>query len=179
MKYAALLRGIGPGNPNMSHESFRKFFESLGFQKVVPVISSGNIIFETEENDIKVLENKIEESLPKKLGFSSTTIVRSQTELQKLLAQDPFAGFEDSHSSTLNVTFLKNPTKTDLEFPYQIENKNYKIVGIFENAVFSVIDLNSERTPDLMTWLEKKFSKEITTRTWKTVNRILSKMNQK
>jgi hypothetical protein len=39
-----------------------------------------------------------------------------------------------------------------------------------------VIDLTSAKTPDLMIWLEKKFGKEITTRTWKTVERILNAM---
>ena len=32
------------------------------------------------------------------------------------------------------------------------------------------------RTPDLMLWLEKQFGKKITTRTWKTVGKILAKM---
>lgn len=178
MKYVALLRGIGPGNPNMSHDSFRKFFGDLGFANATPLISSGNIIFETEEKDSTKLEKIIEEALPKKLGFARSTIIRSQEDLKKLIAENPFAGYEDSHSSTLNVTFLKNSQKIDFEFPYQVEGKNYKLIGMHDNAVFTVINLDSERTPDLMVWLEKQFGKEITTRTWKTVNRIAKKMEE-
>ncbi len=176
MKYVALLRGIGPGNPNMSHESFKNFFTSLGFQNVQPIISSGNVVFETQAKDSSLLENLIEEELPKKLGFARSTIVRSEGQLKSLIAQNPFAGYEDSHSSTLNVTFLKKEQNIDLKFPYQIEGKNYKLIGTYESTIFSVIDLSVERTPDLMAWLEKKFGKEITTRTWKTINRILKKM---
>jgi hypothetical protein len=41
-----------------------------------------------------------------------------------------------------------------------------------------VIDLTSAKTPDLMRWLEKEFGKEITTRTYKTVQRILKKLDE-
>lgn len=176
MKYVALLRGIGPGDSRMSHESFQRFFYSLGFKNIQPLLSSGNIVFETERNS-KELEKIIEEALPEKLGFARTTIVWSEEQLKRLVAQNPFVGFENSHSSTLNVTFLKNPQNIDLKFPYKIEGRNYQLIGEFEGVVFSVIDTTKERTPDLMVWLEKKFSKEITTRTWKTVQRILKKMD--
>jgi hypothetical protein len=45
-----------------------------------------------------------------------------------------------------------------------------------DGAICSVIDLTGSRTPDLMLRLEKQFGKEITTRTWKTVERILKAM---
>ncbi len=47
---------------------------------------------------------------------------------------------------------------------------------MYDGAICSVTDLADSGTPDLMVWLEKKFGKEITTRTWKTVKRILKAM---
>jgi acyl carrier protein len=49
---------------------------------------------------------------------------------------------------------------------------------MYDGAICSVIDLTSAKTPDLMLWLEKQFGKEITTRTWKTVERIRNVMEQ-
>jgi hypothetical protein len=43
--------------------------------------------------------------------------------------------------------------------------------------VCSVVDLTGATTPDLMAWLEKRFGKAITTRTWKTVGRILNRLD--
>ncbi|MBA3630747.1 MAG: DUF1697 domain-containing protein [Actinobacteria bacterium] len=40
--YVALLRGIGPSNPNMRNDRLRAVFEDLGFSNVRAVISSGN-----------------------------------------------------------------------------------------------------------------------------------------
>jgi uncharacterized protein (DUF1697 family) len=110
------------------------------------------------------------------LGFRSTTIIRSQEQLQRLVKKNPFKKMEHSQKSSLNVTFLKNEIKPDLKFPYQVENRDYTILSMSDGAVCSVIDLTSAKPPDLMVWLEKKFGKEITTRTWKTVERILKAM---
>ena len=46
----------------------------------------------------------------------------------------------------------------------------------FDNALFTVTDNTVVKTTDLMTWLEKEFGKEITSRTWLTIHRILKKM---
>ncbi len=48
---------------------------------------------------------------------------------------------------------------------------------IDDRVICSVVDLTGSRTPDLMRWLEKMLGKEITTRTWTTVHRILRKLS--
>ncbi|HET6823043.1 MAG TPA: DUF1697 domain-containing protein [Anaerolineales bacterium] len=175
-KYVALLRGIAPMNPNMRNDKLRGVFENLGFENVKTVISSGNVIFESPVRSAKKLEQTIEAALTKQLGFTSTTIIRSQGQIQKLVDQNPFQGMEHSQKSSLNVTFLKKKRKTNLKLPYKIEDRDYELLGTYDGAICSVIDLTSAKTPDLMVWLEKKFGKEITTRTWKTVERILKAM---
>jgi uncharacterized protein (DUF1697 family) len=57
-RYVALLRGIGPSNPNMHGAKLKSLFESLGFTKVSPVISSGNVIFDSTSKSIAALEKK-------------------------------------------------------------------------------------------------------------------------
>jgi hypothetical protein len=83
---------------------------------------------------------------------------------------------EHSQKSSLNVTFLKKKRKIDIKFPCKVDNRDYTLLGMYDGAICSVIDFTSTKTPDLMLWLEKKFGKEITTRTFKTVERILKAM---
>lgn len=164
-------------NPNMRNNKLRDVFEKLGFTNVKTVISSGNVIFDSRSTDTKKLETTIESALFTQLGFHSTTIIRSKEQLQNMYKKNPFNGMEHSQKTSLNVTFLKNsPAKTDIQFPYISEKKDYTVLGIIDNAVCSVIDVTSAKTPNVMAWLEKKFGKEITTRTWKTVERILKVM---
>ncbi len=154
-RYVALLRGIGPANPSMRNEKLRWLFESLGFENVRTILSSGNVLFETDNNDMKALEEIIERALPDKLGFTSTVIIRSLEQLQQLIYSDPFKGQQDKPNSRFNVTFLKKG-----------------------GEVLSVIDITSTRTPEVMVKLEKEHGKEITTRTWKTVGKIARKYNE-
>lgn len=153
-KYVALIRGIMPMNPNMKSARLKEFFESLGFQNVKTVIASGNVVFESTSNDSSKLEEKIEEELPKKLGFSKTTIVRSQTELENFVKTDPFKGVIDEKPNYLLVTFFKDR----------------------KPEIATVLDLNDAKSTDFMTKMEKEHGKELTTRTWKTVHRILKAM---
>jgi uncharacterized protein (DUF1697 family) len=175
-KYVALLRGIAPTNPNMRNDKLRGVFEKLGFENIKTVISSGNVIFESPSRSARKLEETIENALPEHLGFTSTTILRSQGQVQKLVDRNPFQGMEHSQKSSLNVTFLKKKRRSDIKFPHKIDNRDYEILGMVDGAICSVIDLTGAKTPDLMLWLERQFGKEITTRTWKTVERILKAM---
>src|SRR4051812_24694759 len=106
--YVALLRGIGPGNPNMKGEKLKAFFESLGYTNVAPVIASGNVIFSTASKNIVAMESKIEKELPKKLGFSRAVFIRSKEQLKRLVAKNPFKGIEDESPNYLVVTFFKD-----------------------------------------------------------------------
>lgn len=175
-KYVALLRGIGPGNPNMHQSKLCGVLENIGFSNVKGVISSGNVVFDSDLTDIKALETVTEEAWPKQLGFRSTTIVRSQAQLKKLVKADPFADLVHGRSSYLLVTFFKSPTKVTHKFPYTPPGKPYKLIGTLDNTLFTVTDNTVVKTTDLMTWLEKEFGKEITSRTWLTIHRILKKM---
>jgi len=176
IKYVALLRGIAPTNPNMRNDKLRGVFEKLGFENVKTVISSGNVVFESSSRSARQLEETIERALPEQLGFTSTTIIRSKAQLQRLVYKNPFKGMDHSQKSSLNVTFLKKRTRSRMKFPYKVDDRDYKLLGMYDGAVCSVIDLTSSKTPDLMLWLEKEFGREITTRTWKTVERILKVM---
>jgi len=119
-KFVAMLRGIGPGNLNMTAQKFRTFFEKLSFTDVQVVLSSGNIIFDSPSDISEALAELIEKALPNKLGFSRSAIVRSQSELQKLIDQDPFQGIEQNHNkgSYLLVTFFRRPTAIPFSFPF-------------------------------------------------------------
>lgn len=176
--YVALLRGIAPSNPNMRNEKLREVFEGLGFSNVRTVISSGNVLFETDSRAARTMEATVEKALPEQLGFSSTTIIRSKQELHAVVDRDPFAGMTHSGKTNLNVTFLKKKPKIRLKFPHRPRGSGYTILGVYDREICSVTDLTRSGTPDLMQWLEKEFGKEITTRTYNTVGRILQKLDQ-
>lgn len=178
VQYVALLRGITPSNSNMHNNKLRSLFEDIGFQNVQTVLSSGNVLFESQTSNTVEIEDIIEKSLPEQLNFTSTTIVRSRDELQSLVNSEPFNGQRDTSQCKLNVTFLKNKPNTNIEFPYHFENNGFVLLGMRENAICSIVDLTRTKTPNLMRWMDKEFGKNVTTRTWRTVNRILKRLDE-
>ncbi|HEX6196635.1 MAG TPA: DUF1697 domain-containing protein [Jiangellaceae bacterium] len=175
--YAALLRGIGPSNPNMRNEKLRGVFERLGFDDVASVISSGNLVFRSDDTDVPTLETSIEEALRTDLGINSTTLLRSADELEAMIAADPFGDLEHGRASYLTATFRKDRGAMP-EPPEFAPGSGARIVGTDDarSAIYIVTDTTSTSTPDVMALLEKTFGKAITTRTWKTVQRIATKM---
>ena len=179
-KYVAMLRGIGPGNPNMTKEKFKAFFESLGFTSIQVVLASGNIVFEDFSGDANALAVRIEAALPKVLGFQRSVIIRSQANLRSIIEADPFAGIEQAHNKAkyLLITFFRQPPAVSPQLPYTPENKPYTLLGSFDGCVFGVVDISLGKTPDYMAWLEKQFGKDITSRTPQTIRRILAVMDK-
>lgn len=157
----------------MRNDKLRQVFIDLGFIDVASVISSGNIIFSAPNQDIPELERRLEAAWPEKLGFTSTTIIRSQKQLQELLAKQPFQGYEHSRKTSLNVTFLQKRAEKNMVVP---AGADYKVLEYYSQEICSVIDTTATKTPLLMAELEKTFGKHITTRTWATVQKILAKM---
>ena len=155
-QYVALLRGIGPTNPNMRAQILRGVFEQLEFSYVGSVLGTGNILFASRETEEKKLETQIETAIKQELGFTSATIIRSRKEMEQLAAREPFRGLVDSPTCKCNVTFFKTPREGKREITW-------------------TIDTTTQETVKKMAALEKEYGKAITTRTWGTVKKILAK----
>jgi uncharacterized protein (DUF1697 family) len=184
-RYAALLRGIMPSNPNMRGEKLRGVFAGLGFDSVGSVLASGNIVFGSAETDVPALESRIQQALNAELGIAGGTIIRSRDELRALVDADPFAGLTHGRGTYLTVTFLKDVTllkDADMgisPYPLPAEPASAaRIVGYDEAArtVLAVVDNTAATTPNHMAWLERAYGRDITTRTWPTVQKVLAKL---
>jgi uncharacterized protein (DUF1697 family) len=176
--HVASLRGVGPANPATRNDRLRAAFTALGFTAVRTVISSGNVVFEAHgDPDADELEARIEQGLPEHLGISIVTIVRSRERLRALVDSDPFAGVPDVPGTVLNVTFVKRPPAVDLAYPHRPDGKPYTLLGLQDGAICSVVPSAGPGTGDLMTWLERRFGKQITTRTYRSARRILAVMS--
>ncbi|MBU3066484.1 DUF1697 domain-containing protein [Nocardia sp. NEAU-G5] len=177
-RYVALLRGIMPSNPNMRGEKLRGVFSGLGFSDVGSALASGNIVFGSAETDCAALESEIQQALNAELGIAGGTIIRSKQQLQALVDSDPFPGLTHSRETYLMVSFLKSADNVGRKQPPPELAELVRIVRYDQpaRAVLAIMDNSSPSTPAHMAWLEKAYSKDITTRTWLTVHKILAKL---
>ena len=106
--FVALLRGVNVGGNNMiSMSSLKKSFEALGFNDVVTYINSGNIIFKSKEADARKLESKIEKMLSNEYQLDSRVVLRSLSEMEKIVQNLP-ENWTPDRDWRYNVIFLRH-----------------------------------------------------------------------
>jgi uncharacterized protein (DUF1697 family) len=75
--YIAFLRAINVGGHTVKMETLRSLFETFGFSEVETFLASGNVIFESPEQDRTALESMIASGLQKALGYEVATFIRT------------------------------------------------------------------------------------------------------
>jgi uncharacterized protein (DUF1697 family) len=175
-KFVVFLRGINVGGHHkVPMKELKKELESLGFRNVITLLNSGNIILEAENYTTKKLEVELTQKLENIFGFSIPVIVCVAEDIIHIWNQKPFKDIEVTKDIRLYVSFLKQKTNIELNLPWAIEDKSYQILEVYKKIVFSVLDISVTKTPKGMEILEKKFGKDITTRNWNTIEKIINK----
>jgi len=88
-------------------QQLKELFESLGLAKVETFIASGNVIFESGAKSAALLEQKIEKLLQSELRYEVKTFLRSDVEVAKIGAFEPFDRVDRIGASRLFIGFLK------------------------------------------------------------------------
>ena len=176
--YVALLRGINVGGHHkVPMAALRTEMERMGLKKIITILNSGNIIFTGTPKEESRMEADIALHLDKVFGFAIPVRVRNAGEILALTAANPFEGIEVTRDLSLYISFLKEVPENKLTLPWISEDKSFCIVDIRGKEVCSVLDVSVTKTPKGMEMLEQFFGGDITTRNWKTINRIAGKLN--
>ena len=175
VRYVAFLRGINMiGHRPVKMDTVQKVFEQMDHQHVKTLGASGNVLFETSEVDQIALSKEIEEKLETAFGYSIRVVVRTLPEIQTLVESDPFKSIPVTPYTKLLITFLSARPKNQVEVPYTSPENDFKIVRVLPNEICSVALLSPTRQrTGLLSFLEKEFGRDITTRNWSTIIRIV------
>ncbi|HLG72820.1 MAG TPA: DUF1697 domain-containing protein [Chloroflexota bacterium] len=106
--YIALLRGVNVGGRGkVSMAELARCLEGLGFQKVNTLLNSGNVVFTAPDQPTSKLEQVLETETAAKLGLRSDFMVRTTSEMEEVIAANPFPAFAAEDPSHYLVMFLK------------------------------------------------------------------------
>lgn len=90
MIYVALLRGINVGGNNkIEMKKLKSTFENLGFTQVSTYINSGNILFESPQNNPLLLRASIEKGIQNDFGLSIKVLLRNYQEMEHICQKLP------------------------------------------------------------------------------------------
>jgi uncharacterized protein (DUF1697 family) len=166
-RHVAFLRGVMPTNAKMP--DLRRTFEAAGFADVRTVISSGNVVFTTSGSEATIAR-KAEAAMERELGRVFLAFVRSVPALQELLDADPYARFRLPSDAKRVVTFLRAAPTPPLSLP--IVHESVRMLASIGREVFSAYTPHP-KAPEFMMVIEKTLGKDVTTRTWATVQKCV------
>ncbi len=172
-RYVAFLRGINvSGQKLIKMETLRQYFEMPGIKNVVTYIQSGNVIFDATLAREK-LQVKIEKQLAQQLGYSVPVILRTISELEAVIKNNPYKSRELADGAKLYVYFLASspdPVQVVLLSAYLSSGEAFTVIGrelYFLSTAFG----NTKLT---LSEIERKLGVKATARNWATVNTVIN-----
>jgi uncharacterized protein (DUF1697 family) len=175
--YIALLRGINVGGKNMiKMAGLKQMFEAMGLSRVQTYIQSGNVLFESNEDE-KPLRKRIEHEIETVFGFTVSVILRTSEELNRIVANCPFSkeAVSEAEASAVGESLyvsllLEEPSQEAIERlgNFRSENDQFLMDGREVYLLFR----HSIRKSKLVNNLQK-LDVPSTIRNWKTINELV------
>lgn len=176
--YIAFLRGINVGGKNVIKVAdLKRTFESLGLNRVQTYIQSGNVLFESNEEE-EPLHDRIERNLEALLHIPITVILRTAGELELPVKNLPFSEEEISRAESaaagvesLYVALLeRSPSQEECARldAYGSQTDECRVIG---REVFLLFH-HSIRDSKLANNLHR-LDMRMTVRNWKTMKKLV------
>lgn len=172
--YLAILRGINvSGQKMIKMTELKNLFEHLQFESVRTYIQSGNVLFDSKNSDHDDMTRRIEQAIASRFGFEVPVLIRSQAELEQIVARNPFLTETEIDPAFLHVTLLADAPaadRLDAIRQYDYAPDRFQIVG---REVYLYCPGGYGNTKLSNTFFENKLKVRATTRNWKTVNELV------
>jgi uncharacterized protein (DUF1697 family) len=175
-----MLRGINvSGQKKIRMADLRNLYESLGLKNVQSYLQSGNVVFDSEEQDANNLSKSIEAQIEQQFGFFVPVLMRTGDDFCGLIESKPFSKERSADPSRVLVTFLyERPDQSKFEGLSIPENETCKIV-LEEDVIFLHCPDGYGRSKLSNNYFEKKLNVIATTRNWKTVNALYNMVKER
>lgn len=152
----------------------KRVYESLGLSNVVTYIQSGNVVFDSNNNDVFELKVQLEKGIEDAFGFSVPVEIRTHDELKQILDNHPFDPQQvEADKKRFLVTFLSkipDPIRVESLQPFVQEEESLIVKG---REVYLHCPESYGKSKLSNNLLEKKLRVSATTRNWKTVTKLL------
>ncbi len=176
MRYIAFIRGINVGGKNVIRMSdLSALFHRIGFTGVTTYIQSGNVLFESDAELPKQIEEQIEKQLLTALEAEVPVIVRSVKAIENLIGQDPFRNYKDDQEVKLYVCFLKYRSEKIPPLPLIEAKDGLEVIQVNDLYAFVVSRKVKRMYGFPNNLVEKELNVPTTTRNWNTILKMIKK----
>tara|TARA_R110002167_G_scaffold24608_10_gene86282 strand:+ start:185 stop:733 length:549 start_codon:yes stop_codon:yes gene_type:complete len=172
--FIALLRGINvSGQKKIKMTDLGSVLRQLGLQEVVTYIQSGNVVFKTSEVDPKKLAVKIHNALEANFGFDIHVVVRTKTELERILVQSPYKDPKAIEANKIYYVLLHEEPDGELIQDFVGETFINEQFVITKDCVYLACSNGYGKAKLNNNLIERKLKVAATTRNHRTLTKLL------
>lgn len=174
MKYIALLRGINVGGKNkVSMRDLKVCFEKAGFLNTMTYINSGNVIFDSDEQNTAKLIKKCEEIISMEFKFPISLAVIEVNTLKEALEHVP-QWWGDNPDSKHNALFVIQPaTAEEVAAEVGKIKPEYEQIYVYKEIIFWSASLKTFSRTRWSRVVGTKAYQDITIRNANTTRKLL------
>ena len=89
--YISMLRGINiSGKNNIRMSDLQSLYQSLNFSNISTYLQSGNVIFNSPEQDKASLAESIHKRIEQVFGLSISVFIREHEDFRRIIDHNPF-----------------------------------------------------------------------------------------
>lgn len=174
-QHVAFLRAINVGGRAVvKMTDLREAFIAAGCRDVRTYIQSGNVLFESPQENTSALFQRVRAQLRDLLGQEPGVVFRTAGELEGMVSGAPFQGHAAEPGIKLCVVFLSQKPRSRPRFPLVSAPEAVEAVGMKNLDVFVVSRRKKNGSHGFPNGLiEKQLGVPATTRNWSVVLKIV------
>ncbi|MCG8328048.1 MAG: DUF1697 domain-containing protein [Chitinophagales bacterium] len=176
--YITILRGINvSGRNKIKMADLRKILDETGLKNVQTYIQSGNIVYQHEAIDTKVLSKLIKNKIAEVYDYDVPVITLTSDALATIARTHPYPTDDAKDPAYCHITFLADepiPESISQIKPEDYQPDEFQIIG---KAVYLYCPNGYGKTKLNNSFWEKKLKVTATTRNWKTTNKLVEMVN--
>ncbi len=173
LRYITFLRGINvSGHKIIKMEALRNAFSLSGFKDVKTYIQSGNVVFNSVEQEPEALIVKIEDLIETNFGFRTDVILRKVSDIKSIVNSPGFQPLVSDDKRKYYITFLKSEYHEPIAVPVFSKNDDVEIFHREGSNLFSVCTLYKGKYGFPNAFIEKLTGIPATTRNPLTLAKI-------
>ena len=169
----ALLRGVNVGGHHLiKMDALRAIFESLGVRNPQTYVQSGNVVFQAPERNLAGLPERVEKAIERGFGFRPSVIVRTASELNEVIARNPFAVRRGIEPNKLAVLFLTGNPGAAARGKLRALETSPEELHIHDRELYIYFPNGMGRPKLSVPLIEKTLETAVTGRNWNTVTKL-------
>ena len=140
-KYIAFLRGINiSGKNKIPMADLKRGFAELGYTNVATYLNSGNVVFETQQEE-KTVKSDIERMISEKFGCDIPVYIIRKEALERIVSNAPaWWGTEDKNKYDNLILILSGETAEEIAGLIGDVSDGLEQIQIFEHVIFWTFD---------------------------------------